>query len=228
MNEVLYFSLLFSFLSKSLTDAAEYKSSPHPHASLHQPCSGFSTSRSRQVSKGSLARNKVDQVSIPAAAREHCSSAAAQPFNSSRICSSAATISHCTSPLTSLFERQSTQPPLSRHTAACLRGHTSRPRTLGATTKTSRAQGPRTKQSHSDVVNYSVNAGLREPIAQSLLKLITLIKNMPISPTTQPQLDHSILLPATQQRISPVCHDPLPWQPAVRPYKSTQAIKPYE
>ena len=213
MNEVLYFfSLLFSFLSKLLTAATKYKSLPHPNhdASIHQPCNGSSTSRSWQVFKGSMARNQIDQVSIPVAAREHCSSAAAQPFSSSRICPNAATISHCTSPLTSLFERQSTQPPLSRHTTACLRGHPSRPRTRGAITKTSNAQGPRTKQSHSDVVNYSVNAGLREPIAQFLLELITLIKNMPISPTTQPQLDHSTLLPATQQRIIPVCHDPLP------------------
>ena len=111
----------------------------------------------------------------------------------------------------------------STHTIACLnRGQTSRPRTLGAITKTSHALGPRTKQSHSDVVNNSAHTGLREPIAQPLLSLITLESNTHANtPTTLPQLDYNTKLPATQQRIYPVCHDPLPWQMAVRPLWST-------
>jgi hypothetical protein len=227
MNEVFILPFIVYVLSKSLTDAS-HQSSTVPYASFTPPRAAEpATWISWQISKGPSARSRFEQVSTSRSEK----TALAQQQHSP----------HCTTWCSKLqpAEAQPAALPTSNHTysaaaesthtVACLnRGQTSRPRTLGAITKTSHALGPRTKQSHSDVVNNSAHTGLREPIAQPLLSLITLESNTHANtPTTLPQLDYNTKLPATQQRIYPVCHDPLPWQMAVRPLWSTSKRSPW-
>ena len=182
MNEVFILPFIVYVLSKSLTDAS-HQSSTVPYASFTPPRAAEpATWISWQISKGPSARSRFEQVSTSRSEK----TALAQQQHSP----------HCTTWCSKLqpAEAQPAALPTSNHTysaaaesthtVACLnRGQTSRPRTLGAITKTSHALGPRTKQSHSDVVNNSAHTGLREPIAQPLLNLITLeSKYMPILP----------------------------------------------
>ena len=108
--------------------------------------------------QGSIGAHKGRPSLDQALARGHCSSAAAQPSSSSTLCPSAMYNQPMYQPThfpnRQTYDSAATEPT---HTAACLnRGQSSSPRTLGASTKTSHAQGPRTKQSYSDVVNESV------------------------------------------------------------------------
>ena len=218
MNEVYTSPLLFLSFSIPLTDAAllvvtliimqfqpnvqrnQQPGDPGGSLRVHQPATSSNKSR------------------LQAVIRQH--------WRSSSICRTAphgaqsySQLMHSPQhfPISNDNDSAATEP---NYLTACLnREQSSRPRTFGANTKTSRAlQGPQNQTRHSDVVNNSTNAGLLVPIARSPLNLINFE-----SETYQCNPRHCPNWTTRPPRNSPEYRDPLPPANGSATYKSTQA-----
>jgi len=206
---------LFSLSFESLTDATELKSSLHPNVKYHTTRAVDHATRGSdgppRIHRCAQRSTKPRPSACPRTLQQRSGTAQQQQHIVSQRNVNQPMYQPTHFPKRQTYDSATTEPT---RTAACLnRGQSSSPRTLGASTKTSHAQGPRTKQSYSDVVNESVSSGLVESIAPIPTHQINRSKTCQYCRRHCPNwIIETLENPAPKLRISPECHHPLPRQ----------------